>query len=282
MKHDIRFSGTQSFTQSDLIRALGHSDKHDVHDADPANQKGDTGNARQQDGKNIRDRVGDVQNIFLVGEGKVIGLSGRQPVSFTQHLFSFINCQIDRLGVLCLHNDVLNRIGHSPADDSQLHGGDGHVSLHIRVVKLIATLGFGHTDHTVREVVDANHVSHHTAASSKQLFCQIRTDHNHSSSCVHLRRAQILTFIQFHACHVGIFSIASKNRRLSAGIAQGKRSLTHHHGCDTQNMRSAGAIGKGINISKRQRFRVGYFVIPTGHHVNSIGSDRFDLSQNAF
>ena len=38
---------------------------------------------------------GDIKNIFLVGQRKIIGLPGCQPVSFAQDLLGFFNCQVD-------------------------------------------------------------------------------------------------------------------------------------------------------------------------------------------
>src|SRR3989338_275375 len=50
LKHDIAAAGADGHPNSDLAGPFGHGDKHDVHDADPTDEKRDRGDAAQENG----------------------------------------------------------------------------------------------------------------------------------------------------------------------------------------------------------------------------------------
>ena len=63
--------GPERLAQTDLTDPLGHRHQHDVHDADPADQQRDAGDAPEQDGERLVDRGGGADQRGLRRDGEV-------------------------------------------------------------------------------------------------------------------------------------------------------------------------------------------------------------------
>ena len=58
LQEDRPALGADGFADADFARPLGHRDKHDVHDADAADEQGQAGDEQPDDGNGARDADG--------------------------------------------------------------------------------------------------------------------------------------------------------------------------------------------------------------------------------
>ena len=80
LEEDVYTGGTDGFTDADFVGAFRDGDEHNIHDADAANDEGDTGDKSEHardDGEERASRVGD---LIAVGDGEVViaEFSGRE------------------------------------------------------------------------------------------------------------------------------------------------------------------------------------------------------------
>ena len=83
---DIAFASTHGFTQTDLARPFGDRDEHDVHDPDPTDDERDRGDPAEQQGERAADRGRGLQQLGLVEDREVVGVTCADPVTDPQQL----------------------------------------------------------------------------------------------------------------------------------------------------------------------------------------------------
>ncbi len=97
LHQNVAAFGADGLANTNFACPLGDRNQHDVHNADPANDKGHTGNGGQEESEGLVGLLKCRDHVRLVADGKIIVLVPAQAVLPTQYLFHFQECLINHL-----------------------------------------------------------------------------------------------------------------------------------------------------------------------------------------
>ena len=78
------------------MRALGHADQHDVHDADAPDQQTHSGDACQQERERLLSFLLGGEKLLAVDDGEVVGLARQNLMFRTEHAFDIHHRPLQR------------------------------------------------------------------------------------------------------------------------------------------------------------------------------------------
>ncbi len=185
LQQHLARGGADGEADADLVRALGHGDEHDVHDADPTDQQRHTGHRREQHGHELcrgAQRLGDLSRIEDV---EVVVLVALQ-VSPLAHDLRDLGDQLQ--AVRALHGgdgDLIDVMRRCFADQTTLQRGKRHDDGVILIAHASLAFRREQPDDLARSTPDAN-AGPDGVFGAKQLHPHGVADHAHRTA-----RAQI-------------------------------------------------------------------------------------------
>src|SRR5262249_9082359 len=122
LRHDVALLGTHGAADSDLARAFGDRDEHDIHDANSRSEKRDGTHQRNAYPHGASEII-ELRNHGVVGKNfEIVFLAGSHFANDSQCTAHLLECGVVTAGIARLHEDIQ---AARPAPIAIQPGGDG-------------------------------------------------------------------------------------------------------------------------------------------------------------
>ena len=197
---DVETCGAERLAHADLPDTLRHRDQHDVHDADAAHDKADTGHPAEQEGEDRHGLLLRLDELLGIHDHEVVRRTGADLVLATHHPFYVDHPGLERYSLGDLGGQPVEPVA---AEYAQFGGRqrDEHVVVGILPGK--ADL-FEHADDLESDPVDGDHPADDVLGFDVEVHRNLLAEHRDATSSGQIALAEHATVGHIDAVYAGV------------------------------------------------------------------------------